>query len=171
VSLPMGSRGSSSLPRYGLRIGEFRKRPTTPQLVAIPPTQRELVDLQIVAHSDVRIEFGRRLVWNITRQAFGTQSSQAALTIGVPIRGIRLSEAANQQPWDPGISGISALAGNPIPRRQVEGESLAILNMIIPSHWTPTDGRAAHVRLRPTIQFRNTQTTEAVLVPHGAEAR
>jgi hypothetical protein len=50
VTLPLSSHGSSSLPRYGLRIGEFRKRPTTPQLVAVAPTQRELVDLQIAAH-------------------------------------------------------------------------------------------------------------------------
>jgi len=172
VTLPMGSQGRSSLPGYGLRVGEFRRRQTTPQLVAIPPTQRALVDLQIVAHADVRIELGRRLIWNITRQAFGSQSSQAALTIGVPIRGIRLSDAVNQQPWDPGISGMSALMDNPIPRRQVEGQSLAILKMVIPSHWIRTDGRSAHVQLRPTtIQFWNTQTTEAVPVPHGAETR
>ena len=165
VSLPMGSQGSSSLPRYGLRVGEFRRRPTTTQLVAMPPTQRELVDLQMVAHADVRIEFGRRLIWNITRQTVGPQSSRAALTIGVPIRGVRLSDTVNQQPWDPGNSGMSALTDNPIPRRRVEGQSLAILKMIIPSHGTPTH--------RPTIQFWNTQTTEAeaVLVPHGAETR
>ena len=29
VTLPLSSSGSASLPRYGLRIGEFRKRPIT----------------------------------------------------------------------------------------------------------------------------------------------
>jgi hypothetical protein len=168
VSLPLGSRGSSSLPRYGLRIGEFRKRPTTPQLVPIAPTPRELIDLQIEGHSDVRIAFGRRLVWNVTRQAFGPQYTQAVLTIVVPIKGIRLSDAVSQHPWDPGTSGMSALAGNPIPRRPVDGESLAILNVAISSHWTPTDGWAAHTQLRPTIQFGNIQ---AALAPQSAETR
>jgi hypothetical protein len=168
VSLPLGSRGSSSLPRYGLRIGEFRKRPTTAQLIAIAPTPRELIDLQIEAHSDVRIAFGRRLVWNVTRQAFGPQASQAVLTIGVPIKGMKLSDAVAQHPWDPVTSGMSALAGNAIPKRQVDGVSLAILNLAIPLHRTPTDGRAAHAQLRPAIQFGNVQ---AVLAPHSAETR
>jgi hypothetical protein len=171
VNLPLGSRGSSALPRYGLQIGEFRKRPTTPQLVAIAPTPRELIDLQMVAHSDIRIEFGWRLIWNITRQAFGPRSSQAVLTIGVPLKGVRPSDAVSQQPWNPGTSEMTALAGNPIPRRQVDGESLAILNVVISSHWTPTDGPPAYVQLRPTIQLGNSQTTEAALVLHGAETR
>jgi hypothetical protein len=53
VSLPLESRGSSSLPRYGLRIGEFRKRPTTPQLVAIAPTPTR------ADRSPDRVSFGR----------------------------------------------------------------------------------------------------------------
>ena len=169
VSLPLGSRGSSSQPLYGLRIGELRTPRTTPQLTAIAPIQRELIDLQILAHSDVRIEFGKRLIWNITRGAFGPQSSEAVLAIGMPIKGIGLSELANQQPWDPGTSGTSAWAGNPVPRRQVDGETLAVVNLIISSHRTPTDGRALYLQLKPTVQLLNTQTTEAVLVFRAQE--
>jgi hypothetical protein len=167
VSLPLSPGGSSSRPVYGLRIGEFRKRPTTTQLVAVAPVQRELIDLQIVGHSDVRIEFGRRLVWSVTRGAVGRQSTVFA--IGVPIKGIRLSDGVNQQPWDPGTAGMSALAGNPNRTWQVDGERLAIVNVVIPLHWTATDSRPVYMQLRPTIKFVNTPPTEAVLPLRSAE--
>lgn len=167
VSLPLSPRGSSSRPVYGLRIGEFRRRPTTTQLVAVAPVQRELIDLQIVGHSDVRIEFGRRLVWSVTRGAVGRQSTVFA--IGVPIKGIRLADGVNQQPWDPGTPGMSALAGNPNRPWQVDGERLAIVNLVIPLHWTVTDSRPVYMQLRPTIKFVNTPPTEAVLPLRSAE--
>ena len=100
VTLPLSSRGSSSLPRYGLRIGEFRKRPTTTQLVAVAPVQRELIDFRIVAHSEVRVELGRRLVWDVPRGGFGPESSLGTFAIGVPIK---VSDAVNQQPRSLGI--------------------------------------------------------------------
>jgi hypothetical protein len=173
VTLPLSSRGSSSLPRYGLRIGEFRKRPTTTQLVAVAPIQRELVDLQIAAHSDVRVEFGRRLVWDIPRGAFGSQSSLATLAIGVPIKGIRLSDRVNQQPrqpWDPLPAGMSAWSTDATRTRQLDGERLAIVAAVIPLHWAPTDGRPVYMQLRPTIRLVNPQPTEAVLPPRSADA-
>ena len=42
-----------------------------------------------------------------------------------------------------------------------DSESLAIVQMVIPSHWTP----------RPTIQLLNTQTTGAALVLGSTETR
>jgi hypothetical protein len=169
VSQPLWSRGSSAPRLYGLRIGQLRMPSTTSQLTAIAPVQRELIDLQIVPHSEMRIDFGRRLIWNITRGAFDPHSNQSVLAVAVPIKGIRRSDAANQQPWDPASPGVSTLTGNAIPRRQVDGESLAIINMVIPSHWTPNDGRAAWLQLRPTIQFAHTQTTEAAPLLRGAD--
>jgi hypothetical protein len=169
-TLPLASRGSSSRPVYGLRMGEFRKRPTTTQLVAKAPVVRELMDIQIEGRSDVRVEVGRRLIWSITRGAFNSQSSPPVLAIAVPIKGVRLSDAVNQEPWDLGTSGMSALAGNPIQAQQLDGERIAIVSMVIPLHWTATDRRATYVQLRPTIKFRNTQTADAVLLPRSAEA-
>jgi hypothetical protein len=166
VTLPLSSRGSSSPPRYGLRIGEFRQRPTTTQLVAKAPTLRELIDIQIAGRSDVRMEFGRRLIWNITRGAFGRQSD-SVWAIKVPIKDISLSDALNQEPWDLGTSGMSALAVNPIQARQLDGERLAIASIVIPLRWTATDRRAAYVQLRPTIKFGNTQSVEAMLLPRS----
>jgi hypothetical protein len=174
VTLPLSSHGSSWLPRYGVRIGEFRKRPTTPQLVGVAAVQRELVDLQIVAHSDVRVEFGRRLVWDVPRGAFGPQSSLATSAIGVPIKGIRVADPVNQQPrqpLDPVPAGMSAWSGNAIRTRQLEGERLAIVAAITPFHWTPIDGRPVYMQLRPTIRLVDTEPTEAVLPLRGAEAR
>lgn len=170
VTLPLGSRGSSSLPRYGLRIGEFRKRPTTTQLVAVAPVQRELIDLRIVA-SDVRVEFGRRLIWDVPRGGFGPQSTLATFAIGVPIK---VSDPVNQQPrqpWDPVPSAMSTSAGDPMRTRQIDGERVVILKVVIPSHWTPTDRRAAYLQLEPTLKFVNTQQTEALIGPRSAETR
>jgi hypothetical protein len=172
VSQPLWSRGDSSLPLYGLWIGKLPTPPTTPQRAAIAPFQRsELIDLQILAHSDVRLEFGRRLIWNITRGTFGPQSSQSVPAIGVQIKGIGLSDTVRQQPWNPGTSRMSALVGNPVRRRQVDGESLPIVDTVISSQWTPSAGRAAYLQLRPTVQFANGQRTEAVLVLRGAGTR
>jgi hypothetical protein len=169
VTLPLSSRGSSSLPLYGLRIGQFRKRPTTPQLVAIAPSQRELIDVQISGHSDVRVALGRRLIWNFPRGAFGPQSNPAVFTIGVPIKGSRLSDEVNQELWDPGTLGVSALAGAPIRTRQVDSEIIAIVNLVIPLHWTASDGRPPYMQLRPTIRFGNSQPTAALRLSHNAE--
>lgn len=169
VSLPLSARGSSSRPQYGLRIGEFRKRPTTSQLVAVAPVQRELIDLQIVGHSDVRFQFGRRLVWSVTRGTFGGQSSSAVFAIGVPIKGIRLSDAVNEEPWAPGTPGMSAWADNTKRTWQVDGERLAIVNMVIPLRSTAADGRSAYMQLRPAIKFVIAQPTGAVLPLGSAE--
>ena len=110
VSQPLWSRGDSSLRLYGLCIGKLLTPPTTPRQTAIAPFQRsDLIDLQILAHSDVRLEFGRRLIWNITRGTFGPQSSRSVPAIGVQIKGIRLSDRVRQQPWNPGTSRMSAI--------------------------------------------------------------
>jgi len=125
VTVPLSSGGSWSLPRYGLRVGEFRKRPTTIQLVAVAPVPRELMDLRVDAHSDIRVEFAQRLVWDIPRGAFGPQSNLPTLALGVLLR---VSEPVNQQPrqpWNPASSAMSASAADPMRTRQVDGEATA----------------------------------------------
>jgi hypothetical protein len=59
-----------------------------------------LVNLQIVPHSDIRIQLGRRLTWDFTNEEFGPQASWSRVTIGLPISGIKRSQADNLQPWD-----------------------------------------------------------------------
>jgi hypothetical protein len=174
MTLPLWSGGHSSLPLYGLRMGQFRKRPTTTQLVAVAPVQRELIDLQMVPHSDVRIEFGRRLIWDIPRGSFGPQSSAATLAIGVPIRSTGPSDPLNQQPrqpWDPVSFGMNALPGDPMRPRQADRERVGMLQVVISSPWVATDWRATHIQLRPVISLVNTQQTEAALLQRGAASR
>lgn len=171
VTVPLSSRGNASLPLYGLRMGEFRKRPTTTQLVAVAPVQRELIDLQIVPHSDVRIQFGRRLIWDIPRGSFGPRSSMATLAIGVPIRSTGLSDPLNQQlrqPWDPMPLGMDTLPGDPMRTRQVDREWVGMLQLVISSPWGATDRRATFGQLRPTIKLVNTRQTEAEFLQRGA---
>jgi hypothetical protein len=169
VTVPLMFRNSASRPQYGLRIGEFRKRPDTTQLVAKAPVQRQLIDLQIQGNSDVRIALGRGLIWNVTRASFGSRSDPTALAIGVPIEGIRPPGTVNQEHWASGDSGISALANDPLQWRQVDGEKLAIVEMVIPLHWTAADGRGAHLRFRPAIKFVNTRIPEALFLPRGLD--
>jgi hypothetical protein len=171
VTLPLSSRGNASRPQYGLRMGEFRKRPTTTQLVAVAPVQRELIDLQIVPHSDVRLEFGRRLIWDLPRKSFGPQSSVATLAIGVPIRSTGRSDRLNQQalqPWDPVPLGMDAMPGDPMRTRQADRERVGMLQVVIASPWGATDRRATHVQLGPTIKLVNAQQTEAALLQRSA---
>jgi len=114
VSKPLGSDGSS-LRLFGLRIESSRASPASPQPSAMVPIQhRALIDLQIRGHSDVQVQFGRRLVWNLARGTVGAPFSPAGQTIGVPIRGTKLPELENRHPGDPGYAGISAFTGSPV---------------------------------------------------------
>jgi hypothetical protein len=167
MSLPLASHGSWSFPRYGLRVGEFHKRPTTTQLVAAAPVQHELIDFRIVA-SDVGIEFGRRLVWDIPRGVFGPQSNPATVAIGVPIK---VSDPVNRQPWDPPPSAMSASAANAMRTWQIDGQSVVLVKAIIPAHWTATDRRTAALQLGPILRVVNSQQTDAWLAPRSAEAQ
>jgi hypothetical protein len=171
LSQSLWGGGSSSLPRFGLRIGTLRSPATRAQLTVEPPMQRELIDLQFFAHSDVRLEFGKRVVWNITRGAFGPRSSQAVLATRVPIKSIRLSDAVRQPLWNPAASAAIAVEGKSVPRPQFDADRPAVVDMAAPSRWTLTDGLAADMQLRPTIQPVNTRTAEAGLMPRSPRVR
>jgi hypothetical protein len=96
---------------YGLRIEEVWAAPTSPQPAAATSMRRsELFDLQIVPHSDIRIAFGTRLIWDFTHEAFGPQSSQSTLAIGLTLHSIRFPDPARPQPWDLRAPGLSLMA-------------------------------------------------------------
>src|ERR1700689_2168296 len=97
LNAPLGSNGGGSLHWFGLKIEQLRTPPTSPQLSATPIEHSPLVDLQLPAHSDLRVEFGRRLVWDIKRGTLAPRSSSAGPTIGVPSRGVKLPGAEGQQ--------------------------------------------------------------------------
>jgi hypothetical protein len=126
---------------YGLRIEEVRAQPTSPQSgVAGSFRRSELFDLQIVPHSDIRIEFGRRLIWDSTHEGFGPQSSPASLAIGLTIHSIRFPEPTRLQPWDLRAPGLSLMAGRLVPDPQASGVSVTVAAAVVTLRGTPSAG-------------------------------
>jgi len=124
-----------------LRIEEVRAEPTSWQSgVAGSLRRRELFDLQIVPHSDIRIEFGSRLIWDFTREAFGPQSSPSSLAIGLTIHSIRFPDPARLQPWSLREPGLSLMAGRLIPAPEAGGVSVRVAAAIVTLRWTPSVG-------------------------------
>jgi hypothetical protein len=140
VSQTLWSPGRS--PRvYGLRIEEIQARPTSPQSGLAGSFRRsELFDLQIVPHSDIRLEFGRRLIWNFTHERFGPQSSSSSLAIGLAIHSSRLPDPARLQPWDLRTPGQSLMAGRLVPDPQASGVSVTVAAAVVTLRWTPSVG-------------------------------
>jgi hypothetical protein len=48
------------------------------------PGQRSIVDLQIRRASDIRVEFGRHVTWNVARREFGLSASQPSMALRLP---------------------------------------------------------------------------------------
>jgi hypothetical protein len=87
---------------YGVRLDAIRPLPNSPLVTAVGLVQRrELLNLQIGPHSDIRLQLGRRVSWDFTREEFGPQSGLPRVTIGLPITAFERSETDHLQPWDP----------------------------------------------------------------------
>ena len=109
---------------YGLRIEEVRAQPTSPQSGAVGSLRRsELVDLQVVPHSDIRIAFGRRLTWDFTYGAFGPLFSPS---IGLPIKSVSFPDPVDLQPWSFRASGLSLMAGRLAPDARASSASIMV---------------------------------------------
>ena len=90
---PLGARGATRI--WGLRLEQAAASPTQPAALmgAMPgtstsaiPNQREIVDLQIRRSADVRLEFGRRVTWNIGRREFGLTANQPNMALRLPLQ-------------------------------------------------------------------------------------
>jgi hypothetical protein len=140
VSQTLWSPGTS-LRVYGLRIEEVRSLPTSPQSAVAGSLRRsELFDLQIVPHSDIRIEFGRRLIWDFTHEAFGPQPSPSSVAIGLTIHRIRFPDPVRLQPWDLGAPGRSLMAGRLDPDPQTGGASVTVAATVVTLRLKPSVG-------------------------------
>jgi hypothetical protein len=85
IKQSLGTRGAPRV--YGLRIERLATPPTLPTPASIVSTgRREIVDLQIRQSSDVRVEFGRRVTWNVGRQEFGLSGNQPSMVMHFPAR-------------------------------------------------------------------------------------
>jgi hypothetical protein len=85
VTVPLDGHTHSHV--FGLRLD---KATTAPDIRAINPTsplnRRALLDLQLGAHSALRLELDRRLTWDFDRQQWHESSLPATFTLRVPIR-------------------------------------------------------------------------------------
>jgi hypothetical protein len=125
---------------YGLRIDEVRAQKTSPQSGAAGSFRRsELFDLQMAPHSDIRMEFGGRLIWDFTHEAFGPQSRSASVAVGLTIHSIRFADP-RVQPWDIGAPGLSLMAGRLVPDPQAGRVSISAATAVVTLRWTPSAG-------------------------------
>ena len=82
-SQPIGP--SAPARSYGLRIDQHSLPRALPGVTANASDlsgRRELVNLRMAAHEDLRIDFGRRVSWNFNRRQFNVPSSIPALQPG-----------------------------------------------------------------------------------------
>jgi hypothetical protein len=140
VSQTLWSPGAS-FRVYGLRIEEVRAQRTSPQSGMAGSFRRsELFDLQIVPHSNIRIEFGRRIIWDFTHEAFGPQSSASSLAIGLTIHSIRFPDPARLQRWDLRAPALSLMAGRLVPDPQASGVSVTVAAAVVTLRLKPSVG-------------------------------
>jgi hypothetical protein len=82
IRQPLGAR---TAPVYGLRLDQMDTAPALPSAGSVVlSARRAIVDLQIRRYSDVRVEFGRRLTWNVGRQEFGPSGNPPSMAMHLP---------------------------------------------------------------------------------------
>jgi hypothetical protein len=110
VSVTLWSPGTSYR-LYDFRLGQLRSLPASPHLGGVGSSQiKELLSLQIAPYSDTRMVLAKRLTWNFTRGAFGSQSSRLGLMVAPSIAGILITDAAHLHPSGPRASSVSPIA-------------------------------------------------------------
>ena len=83
ITLPLG--GPSNGHVLGLRLDRASSPPAIGNInPASPLNRRALLDLQLGAHSALRLELDRRLTWDINRQQWHESSRPATFTLRVP---------------------------------------------------------------------------------------
>jgi len=95
---PIGGHGAPRV--YGLRIDQTSVPPSTAVVaLANPFRRREILDLEFAPHSDLRVAFGRRLIWDLGTHEFGLYSrtsSVAALPLHLPAPALAVQPLAGQ---------------------------------------------------------------------------
>jgi hypothetical protein len=85
VTVPLDGHTHSHV--FGLRLD---KADTAPDIRTLNPTsplnRRALLDLQLGAHSALKLELDRRLTWDFDRQQWHESSLPATFTLRVPTR-------------------------------------------------------------------------------------
>jgi hypothetical protein len=83
VTLPLGGPTNGHV--FGLRLDHASSPPAIANInPASPLNRRALLDLQLGAHSALRLELDRRLTWDINQQQWHESSLPATFTLRVP---------------------------------------------------------------------------------------
>ena len=135
-SQPLWSRGVS-VRMYGLKIDRLRTLRFSPQSPASDYTQRTaLIDLQLRAQLDVRVEFGRHVTWNLRPGEFGP--SPGTIGFQMPTRKSELAAVLSRPPWVPERFGMNAAAAYPTQRQAADAGRPIVREFILPS-WPVAD--------------------------------
>jgi|ERR1700733_3650741 hypothetical protein len=83
LTLPLGGPTNGHV--FGLRLDRASSPPAIGDFnPASPLNRRALLDLQLGAHSALKLELDRRLTWDINRQQWHESSLPATITLRVP---------------------------------------------------------------------------------------
>jgi hypothetical protein len=94
---PMWSPGAHRT--YGLRIDQASAPLTVPNAVGFNPLRRqEIFNFEIGPHADMRVEFGRRLVWDLNRQELALGSLRPGIPILFAPRSTLVADAPRPPP-------------------------------------------------------------------------
>jgi hypothetical protein len=63
-----------------------------------PLRRREIFNLELGQHAAVRVEFARRLIWDVNRQEFGLGSVRPSLAFQLPQRTTTAADPAHTHP-------------------------------------------------------------------------
>ena len=85
LTVPLGASTGGHV--LGLRLDRASSPPAIGNInPASPLNRRPLLDLQLGAHSALRLELDRRLTWDLNRQQWHESSLPATFTLRVPTR-------------------------------------------------------------------------------------
>lgn len=87
ISQPIGPSAPARI--YGLRIDQHSQPKALPAATAKATDlsgRREIVNLSMAAHQNLRIDFGRRVSWDFGRRQFNLPSDLPAMKPGFPTR-------------------------------------------------------------------------------------
>jgi hypothetical protein len=104
LTVPLGGFTSGHV--FGLRLDRAASPPAIGNInPASPLNRRPLLDLQLGAHSALRLDLDRRLTWDINRQQWHEYSLPATFNLRVPTREPRSRVEAHAE--------LSAALANP----------------------------------------------------------
>jgi hypothetical protein len=81
---PLGTRSANRV--YGLRIERWQAPDPTQPGYPNALARSALFDLQVRTRSDIRIEFARRLTWDLSRQQIGAPPTESSFALRLPLR-------------------------------------------------------------------------------------